>query len=79
MSHECLYCHAKLEARRVSRVQEYQGRWFLIENLPALVCPQCGAVFYTPEAHSLALRLVRASRQPVRVEQMEVVDASQAP
>lgn len=76
--HECLYCKGELEEKLVSRVQEYKGRWFLIENLPALVCTQCGATFYTPEAHSLVLKLVREGSQPVRVEQMDVMDASKA-
>lgn len=78
MSDECMYCKGKLEEKLVSRVQEYKGRWFLIENLPALVCNQCGATFYTPQAHSLVLKLVREGSDPVRVEQMEVMDASKA-
>ncbi|MBK9123588.1 MAG: YgiT-type zinc finger protein [Chloroflexi bacterium] len=73
---ECLYCKGQLEEKRVSRVQEYHGRWYLIENVPALVCRQCGETFYTPQAHSLVLRLVRESAEPVRTEQMAVLDAS---
>lgn len=72
----CLYCKGKLEEQRVSRVQEYKGRWYLIENLPALVCTQCGETFYTPEAHHLVLTLVREGHTPVRVEHMDVMDAS---
>jgi YgiT-type zinc finger domain-containing protein len=74
----CLYCKGKLEEKLVSRVQEYQGRYFLIENLPALVCNQCGEVFYTPQTHSLVLHLVRANAEPVRVETLDVLDASKA-
>ena len=75
---ECLYCKGKLEEERVSRVQEYQGRWYLIENLTALVCRDCGATFYTPQAHSLVLKLVREGANRVRVEQLDVLDASKA-
>ncbi len=75
---ECMYCKGKLQEKLVSRVQEYQGHWYLIENLPALVCDQCGEIFYTPEAHNLVLKLVREGRTPVRVEQMSVMDASKA-
>lgn len=78
MNDECMYCKGKLEEKFVSRVQEYKGRWFLIENLPALVCNQCGGTFYTPQAHSLVLKLVREGSNPVRVEQMDVMDASKA-
>jgi len=73
---ECLSCKGHLEETLVSRVQEYQGRWFLIEKLPAWVCPQCGEVYYTPQAHSLVLHLVRAGTTPMRVEALDVLDAS---
>ena len=75
---ECLYCKGQLEEQRVSRVQEYKGRWFLIENLPALVCKQCGETFFTPQVHSLVLRLVREGTDPVRVETLDVLDAGKA-
>jgi YgiT-type zinc finger domain-containing protein len=75
---ECLYCKGTLEEKFVTRMQEYKGRWFLIENLPALVCRQCGETYFTPQSHQLVLRLVREGVQPVRIEQLNVLDASKA-
>ena len=75
---ECLYCKGHLEEKRVSRVQEYHGQWYLIENVPALVCRQCGEKYYTPSSHDLVLRLVKAGKQPVRTETLAVLDASAA-
>lgn len=72
---ECLYCKGHLEEKLVSRVQAYKGRWFLIENLPALVCSQCGETSYTPQAHSSVLRLVRERTAPVCVEKPDVFNA----
>jgi HTH-type transcriptional regulator / antitoxin MqsA len=74
--HECLYCKGELEEKLVTRVQEYHSRWYLIENLPARVCLQCGATFYSPDAHSLVMKLVREGSHPARVEHMDVMDAS---
>ncbi len=74
----CHYCKGTLETTTVSRVQEYGGRWFLIENVPALVCRQCGEIYYTPEAHDLVLELVKAGHRPVRTETLSVLDASAA-
>ncbi|MBN1311717.1 MAG: YgiT-type zinc finger protein [Anaerolineae bacterium] len=74
----CLVCKSKLKEMRISRVQEYNGQWFLIENLPALVCRQCGEIYYTPETHDLVLELVRAGKQPIRTETLSVLDASAA-
>jgi YgiT-type zinc finger domain-containing protein len=75
---DCLYCKGQLEEKLVSRVQEYKGRWFLIENVPALVCRQCGEQYFTPQTHSLILHLVREATVPVRVETLSVLDASAA-
>ena len=55
---KCRICGGELEERRVTRVQEYEGRWYLIENLPALVCRQCGETYFTPEAHDRVVALI---------------------
>jgi YgiT-type zinc finger domain-containing protein len=73
---ECLYCKGRLEARRVTRAQEQGGQWYIIENLPALVCTQCDAVFYAPEAHDRVIDLITSGAEPVRVENVAVLDAS---
>ena len=74
----CHYCGGHLKEERVTRPQRYQGRWVVIENLPALVCQQCGERFYTPETHDLVLSLVSKSEQPTRREQIDVYDAASA-
>ncbi len=73
---ECLYCKGQLEERLVTRVQEYNGKWYIIENLPALVCAQCGETYYTPEAHDRVIVLISGGAEPVRVEAVAVLDAS---
>jgi YgiT-type zinc finger domain-containing protein len=72
----CLYCKGKLEERRVTRIQEYKGHWYLIENLPALVCRQCGETYYTPQAHDRVIDLITDNQHPLRIEPMAVLDAS---
>lgn len=74
----CHYCQGNLVEKTVTRVQQFGGRWFIIENVPALVCAQCGEVFYTPQAHDLVVRLISGQSEPARVEQVVVYDAAQA-
>lgn len=74
----CMYCQGKLQPQHVTRVQEYQGRWVVVENLPALVCEQCGERFYTPEAHDLVVALLSGQAEPVRTETVAVYDAANA-
>lgn len=76
---ECRYCKGQLVEQRISRMQEYKGQWYLIEHVPALVCQQCGEVYYSPETHDLILHLVHdPDTQPVRIEQLNVLDANRA-
>ena len=75
---ECLYCKGALEERRVTRLQEYNGHWYILENLPALVCRQCGETYFTPAVHDWVLETVQSNRQPVREEIVQVYDASKA-
>ena len=60
----CLVCRGKLCERQVTRMQEYGGYWVVIENLPALVCAQCGETCTTP---SLPLSCVRRGGRGVRL------------
>ena len=76
--HKCMYCQGELELQRVTRVQHFQGRWVVIENLPALVCRQCGERYFTPETHDLVVSLVTGPAHPARVETLEVYDAADA-
>lgn len=78
MSNECLYCKGQLVERLVTRLQEFEGHWYIIENLPALVCEQCGEVFYTPQSHDRIMDLVTGDVKPVRLETVAVMDASKA-
>ena len=73
---ECRFCKGQLEARRVTRIQQYEGQWYIIENLAALVCRQCGETYYTPEAHDRVIELISGGVEPVRMESIAVLDAS---
>ncbi|MDX2077150.1 MAG: YgiT-type zinc finger protein [bacterium] len=73
---ECLICKGHLEKQLVTRLQQYQGRWFMIENLPALVCSQCGEIYYTPDAHDHVVDLITGETSPVRFETVAVLDAT---
>lgn len=51
----CHRCSGKLKSATTTRFQEYEGEWFVFENLPALICEQCGEVYYTPETHDVVV------------------------
>lgn len=73
---ECRICKGQLAEQLVTRVQEYNGHWYIIENLPALVCRQCGETYFTPQTHDRVIDLITRGATPVRIEQVAVLDAS---
>ncbi|MEQ8674951.1 MAG: YgiT-type zinc finger protein [Aggregatilineales bacterium] len=73
----CRLCDGHLQNQKITRLERFDGHWVLVENVPALVCEQCGEIYYTPQAHDLVLDAV-TSKQPTRTEQIEVYDAEES-
>lgn len=73
---DCLYCRGHLEEQLVTRLQEYEGHWFMIENLPAMVCRQCGETYFSPQAHDRVVDLITGDTKPVRVASVSAFDGS---
>ena len=57
-------------------MQEYDGCWYKIENLLAMVCQQCDEVFYEPSAPDLVIELITSGEAPIRDASVAVFDAS---
>lgn len=70
----CRYCDGELEARLVTRLQRYNDQWYIIENVPALVCRQCGEQYFTPAAHDLVIDVITGKTAPTRTETVTVFD-----
>lgn len=73
--HECRECGGRLIEQTVTRVIQYRGQWFMIEHVPAFVCEQCGAQYFTPDAHDRVVKLITSENEPVRMETVAVYDA----
>lgn len=73
---QCVMCEGPLEERQITYLQEYNGRWYMIENLPAQVCRQCGEIYYTADTHDRVIDLITGGAEPVRIESVAVLDAS---
>ncbi len=57
----CYFCGADTVRRCVAVDERWDGRLVVVEDMPADVCPQCGEVYYPPEA---VKRLDALRRQP---------------
>src|SRR4030042_5415078 len=46
---QCAFCHGELEEKTILYTSEFEGRVVVVENVPALVCRQCGETVLRPE------------------------------
>ncbi|MBI2912930.1 MAG: type II toxin-antitoxin system MqsA family antitoxin [Chloroflexi bacterium] len=49
MFDQCAFCKGDVEERTIVYTSEYKGRVVVVENVPALVCKQCGEPLFKPE------------------------------
>jgi YgiT-type zinc finger domain-containing protein len=47
-NYTCEFCDTELEQveQRVTLTMQRDGRWYIFENVPARVCPNCGHRYY---------------------------------
>lgn len=76
MSIRCYFCGADTVAKPVTVDERWEGRLVSIEGVPADVCPQCGEVYYGPEA---VRRIEELRRQPAASTTIAVPVYSFAP
>ncbi len=69
-------CHGKLSQQLVTYTQWYEGRLFVIENVPAWVCEQGGDTYDDPDVVERVQALIWSGAEPVRVIEAPVYDLS---
>jgi|GEM_PF-662962 YgiT-type zinc finger domain-containing protein len=71
MSIRCYFCGADTEAQRVTVDERWDGHLVSVDDVPADVCPQCGEVYYGPEAVR-RLEDLRQQQEPAATIQVPV-------
>jgi len=61
---QCLFCKGLVEARRVEHVHRWKGRLYVMRNVPAEVCTQCGEMFFAPDALKAMDAIVAGRMEP---------------
>ena len=74
---KCPFCGGELEERVVTHPQSYQGKVYILENVPAEVCSQCGEVLLRPEVLEKMQQLVWSGVAPRRTTQVPVYDLAE--
>ena len=61
---KCPFCKAPVTQERVEHVHRWNEDLYILRNVPADVCTQCGEVFFAPDALKKMDELVETKRQP---------------
>lgn len=59
MNNLCVFCGGEIQEKVVTVVKEYRGEIFIVENVPAGVCRQCGEREYTVKVASKLEEILR--------------------
>lgn len=74
----CPLCKGRLERRVISYTQPYEGKLYVVENVPAEVCQQCGEIVLDPSTAKRIQKLVW-SGEPKGSLELPVLDLAEVP
>ena len=63
----CDYCNGLMVEKKVIYTVEFQEHLYIIENVPARECLQCGEKLYSPETVEKIQKAVWEGREPDRI------------
>jgi len=72
----CIFCGGQTTQKKVTfSYDEEEGKYFLVENVPAEVCERCGEKkTYSPEVTDELLKFAKEQFRPVRKVEVPVFD-----
>jgi YgiT-type zinc finger domain-containing protein len=63
-----------MEERRVTYTLQVNGKFYIIENVPARVCLESGEQFFSPETVEQLQKIIWEEQQPKRVLETPVYE-----
>ena len=61
---ECPFCKAPIKDQRIEHVHRWKDKLFILRNVPAEVCTQCGETFFAPDALRAMDEVVTRNQNP---------------
>ncbi|MBI4287931.1 MAG: type II toxin-antitoxin system MqsA family antitoxin [Chloroflexi bacterium] len=74
---KCPFCKGELSKKTVTHPQVYRGKVYILENIPAEVCSQCGEVLLRPGVLEKIQQLIWSHTQPKRTAEVPVYDLAE--
>lgn len=74
----CYYCGGELTEQLITFVYEKEGQVWIIRNVPAFVCKQCGEREYSQETTHQVLTLLKEPPRPAEIIHVPAYDFASA-
>jgi YgiT-type zinc finger domain-containing protein len=69
----CEFDNAKTVTKRVTKHHRLDGKWYMVENVEAEVCPECGERYFTAKTLDAIDTMLRGHHTVKRHLDIEVV------
>ena len=70
----CDLCGSKVVEEKVTYSVELDGKWIIIEGVPAKVCAQCGEKLFSPKTVERLQKIAWSQEKPRRTVETPVFD-----
>jgi len=74
VSRDCYFCQGKTEIKNIDVDFRWEGRLYVIKNVPIEVCVQCGERYYSAEVSKKIDDLVQSGREPAQTIKVPVLE-----
>ena len=71
---KCIVCGGETENKLVTFSYDENGKFLLVEHVPAEVCNRCGERTYSPEVTDQLLKFAKMKLSPMKTIQVPVFD-----
>lgn len=66
----CSVCKASLKEKNIIYTQELEGKVYMVSDVPALVCVQCGEQYLSPDTVDMIQKVIeqgeKGKRRPIK-------------
>lgn len=67
---KCSVCKATLKEKEITYTQELEGKVYVVSDVPALVCPQCGEQYLSTDTADEIQKVIeqgeKGKKRPIR-------------
>lgn len=68
----CSVCGSKLKEEKITYSQAIGKKFYIVENVTAQVCPQCGEQYLSPATVDAIQELIESKKTPPKIREVPV-------